>query len=145
MYDGVRFLVGAPMKRCTRCGVESNDFARNRTKSDGLQNVCRVCTKTYNRQRYIEDPQRQLAANRVTKERNRQRFIDYKQTLSCTDCGNVDWRVLEFDHLSDKIGNVSELAIHWSWERLMTEIEKCEVVCANCHRIRTHERKTVPH
>jgi len=49
--------------------------------------------------------------------------------------------VFEFDHLpgSEKANNVSWLAkMGRSVEKLMAEIAKCEVVCANCHRIRTH-------
>ena len=48
--------------------------------------------------------------------------------------------VLEFDHLSDKRTEVSMLVKGWSWNTVMLEIAKCEVVCANCHRRRTYAR-----
>ena len=53
-----------------------------------------------------------------------------------------DIRVLEFDHVrGEKSGNISEMiASGHSIARLQTEIEKCDVVCANCHRIRTGDR-----
>jgi hypothetical protein len=52
--------------------------------------------------------------------------------------------VLDFDHLGEKSYNVSDaIARVLSWARIELEIAKCEVVCANCHRIRTHERRTL--
>lgn len=64
-------------------------------------------------------------------------------SVCCLDCGEKDIRVLEFDHVKDtKINDVSSLV--WracSIQTIKNEINKCEVVCANCHRIRTWERK----
>src|SRR3546814_8531418 len=58
----------------------------------------------------------------------------------CVDCGETDPVVLEFDHLRDKVGNVSAMVHSNELWRLVDEIEKCEVVCANCHRRRTARR-----
>jgi hypothetical protein len=60
----------------------------------------------------------------------------------CKDCAHDDWRVLQFDHISDdKSFDIGE-AIGKSIkpERLMAEIAKCEVVCVNCHKRRTAQR-----
>jgi hypothetical protein len=62
----------------------------------------------------------------------------------CTDCGvRYPYYVMEFDHLDAdaKHFNVSAGVTQVSHERLLTEIAKCEVVCANCHAERTHQRK----
>lgn len=51
--------------------------------------------------------------------------------------------VLEFDHVpgrGKKVGNVGDLAKYGSWPKALREIAKCDIVCANCHRIRTHTR-----
>ena len=50
--------------------------------------------------------------------------------------------MLDFDHVGDKVADVSALVrTHlWPWERVLGEIAKCEVVCANCHRRRTAQR-----
>lgn len=60
----------------------------------------------------------------------------------CTDCGCDDIRVLEFDHVNDDKKNDINVLINRcvSLETLKTEIAKCEIVCGNCHRIRTDER-----
>ena len=61
----------------------------------------------------------------------------------CVDCGNTDIRVLEFDHLpsNKKLFGISGNRVGIA--RLKEEIKKCDVVCANCHRIRTVERRQV--
>jgi hypothetical protein len=68
----------------------------------------------------------------------RTRFLlGYFATHPCADCGESDPIVLEFDHLGDKLFNIGEALTYRNWESILAEIEKCEVVCANCHRRRT--------
>lgn len=73
-------------------------------------------------------------------------IIDYKKRSKCLDCGLSGARcpeVLDFDHVNnDKKFNVSEFRHYTSgFNKVKKEISKCEIVCANCHRIRTMERK----
>jgi hypothetical protein len=49
--------------------------------------------------------------------------------------------VLEFDHLRDKLFSIGNKLSSRSWKSILAEIEKCDVVCANCHRRRTGRRK----
>jgi hypothetical protein len=69
-------------------------------------------------------------------------FADYKKTLKCEECDNADYRVLEFHHknVGDKEFNISELGSR-SIENLKKEMKKCEVLCANCHRILHYEER----
>jgi hypothetical protein len=55
------------------------------------------------------------------------------------DCGESDIIVLEFDHRdpSNKRAKISGILGSWRWDAIMTEIEKCDVRCANDHRRRT--------
>lgn len=78
-----------------------------------------------------------------TKQQYKKRLAEIKQSSGCVDCGEKNHIVLDFDHLRDKKYNVSRM-IHdgFSWKAIMREVSKCEVVCANCHRIRTHFRLT---
>lgn len=82
------------------------------------------------------------AAHRII-GRNRAAVREAKNQ-PCTDCGvRYPYYVMEFDHLDSetKEFNVSAGITRASYERLMAEIAKCEVVCANCHAERTHQRK----
>lgn len=64
----------------------------------------------------------------------------YVHDHPCVDCGEPDWRVLEFDHRNRtmKQAAVSNLITQGaSIERIQQEIAHCDVRCANCHRRRT--------
>ena len=73
---------------------------------------------------------------------------EYKINQGCKDCGyNLDYRALEFDHIHNngrpytrKQRTIASYMYH-SLERIFEEISKCEVVCCNCHAIRTHKRR----
>jgi hypothetical protein len=68
-------------------------------------------------------------------------LIEYFRTHPCVDCGEADAVVLEFDHLRDKSFDVAQSLPYRSWQSILDEIAKCEVVCANCHRRRTARRR----
>lgn len=78
-------------------------------------------------------------------ERNRLKraFIDAAKARPCADCGvQYPPYVMSFDHLpgSGKHSNISSMGTY-SLDRIAAEIEKCEVVCHNCHAQRTHFRR----
>jgi hypothetical protein len=63
----------------------------------------------------------------------------------CADCGQAfDPAAMQWDHLPgfEKAGNVSEFARKHNRRMVLAEIEKCELVCANCHAIRTRRAYT---
>ena len=66
-------------------------------------------------------------------------WVDELKSHPCTDCGLL-WPsfVMEFDHQEDKKFNIADKVYSYSRERLEAEIKKCELVCGNCHAIRTH-------
>ena len=83
---------------------------------------------------------RQIARQEERKIPSRKYVREYFESHPCADCGNDDWRVLEFDHVrGEKFKAVCEL-MAGPIEILIAEIEKCESVCANCHKIRTYTR-----
>lgn len=74
------------------------------------------------------------------------RYIqDLKNRTPCMDCKeSYPYYVMDFDHVRGrKHKNVMELIPTLSKKKIDEEIAKCEIVCSNCHRIRTHGRKTV--
>lgn len=76
------------------------------------------------------------------RKRNEKLVDAYVASHPCVDCGESDIRVLEFDHVrSTKRGDVSLMVGRGSpWGRIETEIAKCDVRCANCHRRKTVEQ-----
>lgn len=64
----------------------------------------------------------------------------------CTDCGETfPVCCMDFDHVKPgtKVYNVGSMfAHHYSREKIQAELDNCELVCSNCHRIRTRDRKT---
>lgn len=78
----------------------------------------------------------------------RQRLLAFREWINslkkkpCKDCGGKFHPVvMDLDHVrGEKIKNISGM---WSWERekVLEELEKCDLICSNCHRVRTHERR----
>lgn len=84
------------------------------------------------------------ASQKKAVEQRREAVAAVKVARGCVDCGyNAHPAALDFDHIDrlTKDRTVSWLVSHNApMARIVAEIEKCEVVCANCHRIRTVER-----
>ena len=135
-------------KRCSRCGYLKpvDQFARNRGRKDGLGTYCKGCTKSYNAAYYQDTKERHNPgrAERRRSERKRQTdlLIEYLREHPCVDCGESDIVVLQFDHVTtDKRANIADLVNKGvSWDSVVREIGKCEVVCANDHQRRTARR-----
>lgn len=79
------------------------------------------------------------------REKKRQRKCEAIEYLGgkCADCGNIYHQaVYEFHHTdpSTKGRDPSKL-LQLSWERIKAELDKCVLLCANCHRMRHHDFK----
>ena len=68
----------------------------------------------------------------------------YKEKMGCIDCAkDFPHYVLEFDHRPEfkKFGVVSRILKKYGPEKAWEEVAKCDVVCSNCHKLRTHSRQ----
>jgi hypothetical protein len=134
------------MKTCGKCLIAKPEesFAW-RDKSRRLYNVwCRDCSKAYDRNRYLttDRPHSVRANTKKHVTENRHKISEYFKS-GCVDCGNLDIRVLQFDHLNpeEKIANVGTMLRRGlAWSTIENEIKKCEIRCANCHMIRTSQQ-----
>jgi len=133
------------VKTCTRCGATKplDQFPPiRRSEPEKLQCWCRACFAEVNTRNYYKNHEREkarlLLQTTRKREDNRRRAIKYLLAHPCVDCGEKDIVVLQFDHLRDKSFNVSTMIANGtSWLRIETEIAKCVVRCANCHRLKT--------
>jgi hypothetical protein len=66
-----------------------------------------------------------------------------KEKSGCVDCQQTyPWYVLDFDHVhGKKVANIGQMLNYFSVEDILKEVAKCDVVCSNCHRERTYQRK----
>ncbi len=133
------------MKVCTKCGPPAQpieNFAFRNLKRGTRLAMCKNCQNVYvrahyqrNRSKYI---QKARTRNKEQIKINYEYIVAYLRDHPCADCGESDIVVLEFDHQRDKVADVSVLARDgYSLDKIKREIDKCEVVCANCHRRRT--------
>lgn len=99
--------------------------------------------REYHNEYYRNNPKRQADIRRYKAEavaRNKKFVDDYLKTHPCVKCGEQDIIVLEFDHRNsaEKDRSVSKMAtVGVSVEKLKAEMDKCDVLCANCHRRKT--------
>lgn len=136
------------MKCCSSCKQELSldNFGKSKNQSDGYGIYCRECRRKQERQRYQKN--KEFYKQKVYKSKVRRRKIirekigQYLSQNPCVDCGEKDIVVLDFDHLENKNFNIS-VGINnaYGWEKIKKEIDKCEVVCSNCHRRRTASRR----
>lgn len=136
-------LIGEVQKTCSKCGEP-----RPATRSyfdfsirDGLSASCKCCRRKTGKSHYEANKEKYFEAA----ERRRQEVAAFIRSLKdqpCSDCGRkFPHYVMDFDHREGKSVNLSHPRVkRWGKERILREASKCDVVCANCHRIRTYER-----
>lgn len=112
---------------------------------------CAQCTEFHRISaitRLRENPDARDSNNKRVRDKSAERrayISGIKMFLGCIDCGyRTHPMALEFDHLpgSKKLFNIGEMKLH-SLEKLHREMDKCEVVCSNCHKIRTANRRGI--
>jgi hypothetical protein len=92
---------------------------------------------------YQENKAAIIAAQNVKRNLWRREIQEIKSTTPCAECEETfPYYIMDFDHRPgvDKKFNVAALHHCPSYEALLEEIAKCDVVCANCHRHRTFMR-----
>lgn len=131
--------------RCYVCSgfYPASQFYGDSSRPGGVSSRCIRCEKKrkpYSRQ--TNEERRVLDSKRAA--RYRREINEYKMSYGCLDCGYCEHPVaLHLDHRdpSEKEFTVSEKLHDLSAERIWAEIQKCDVRCANCHMIRTYERR----
>lgn len=134
------------MKTCTKCKLEKpvDSFNYRADYPSRLHSWCKDCGNAHARSaRRWTYPERRKRMKESSEGRYREKtgqLSDFLSGKSCLDCGNTDSRTFEFDHRDrlSKTSNVSAM-IHLlrPWSKILKEIELCDILCGNCHKIRT--------
>jgi hypothetical protein len=101
--------------------------------------MCKEHHREYTREHYKAN--KVAYVDKAKRHRNsNSELVKEVKSIPCMDCGvKYPYYIMDLDHREDKSFDISS---HRSKGRLqiLAEIAKCDVVCANCHRIRTHDR-----
>ena len=135
-------------KICTKCGEGKplTEFALSSRNKDGRQYHCKECGRQAGIENYNQNKDRYYG---VAKKRDRElrEKIRKLKSVPCADCKQTfDPVCMDFDHLPEfkkSFGIAHMIRRRMAWSKIETEIAKCEVVCANCHRLRTRDRLEV--
>lgn len=128
------------LRLCARC-LEWKTLDQFHDSRTGQFSYCRDCRNEYDRCYYAERgrPAR-LARKRTFVDDARRWMASLKAGIPCTDCGGIfPVYVMHWDHLPgfEKIDEISSMVASRSREAILEELKKCELVCANCHVLRT--------
>lgn len=126
------------MKKCPKCQKElpNENFSNNKSKKDKLSTYCKSCTVYYRKNSYLKKREHYLNKTKEYKKEIVKNIQDLKSDLSCSKCGENHPAVLDFHHRDpqEKEFSISYAVRSLSKEKLQKEIEKCDVLCSNCHR-----------
>jgi hypothetical protein len=130
-------------KRCGRCGVEKPLDAFHR-RGAVRQAWCKECRRVYDAAYHRATRAVRLEQKRIRRAHVWVWYRSLKQK-PCADCGgSFHHSAMHWDHLpgAEKQAEVSILMKRTqSKRRVLQEIAKCELVCANCHAVRSFERR----
>jgi len=132
------------MKLCGKCGKTKplTEFTFKKGKHKP-QSYCKDCNREYQREHYHRNKEKYFddrkQRRKDSKEKAIKLLLEYVKD-GCVDCGEKDFEVLDFDHIeqSNKEYTISYMINNgFGVEKIKNELEKCRVLCSNCHRRRT--------
>lgn len=100
----------------------------------------------YKRKWHQENKERRLAAKKARRDKIYEWFDEYKSSLKCVKCGFDNPIALDFHHIDSKEKeNSIATMVHdgCTKEKLIEEMQKCIVICSNCHRILHNTKEEV--
>ena len=133
------------MKICTHCNNEKELSEFSLRSSGKPSSWCKECTRTYNRNKFhssSEEKQRINKNRKAAYERGKAFVDEYLSDKKCSECGFDHPAALDFHHIDP---DTKEFAVSTmkslSLSRILEEIKKCEILCANCHRIKHYNAR----
>ena len=125
------------IKVCNTCHQEKNitDFRKDKSQRDGYTDRCKPCRRLYDKANYCKYRASATIRNTNRYHTSKNEIIKYKESRGCLVCKETDHVCLEFHHLdpNKKDFTIGEQVMR-NWKTILPEIEKCVVLCSNCHR-----------
>ena len=127
-------------KICSKCKRELPlDNFRWKNKTLGKRHSqCKDCQKSQEHKHYEESKERQYLVKERAKNQkdNNLSFIENLKQQGCSKCGDKRFYVLDFHHINpnEKENTLAHMIKSNSLENLKKEVDKCILLCANCHR-----------
>lgn len=131
-------------KICVTCEISKSleEFGKQSKNKDGLNSKCKSCKRIYDNiyhsNRSIQNKEKKYSQQIIRRLKARKYVNEYLKDKKCGTCSENRIPALDFHHLKDKLFNICDGVLKgYSLEKIKKEIAKCEVICANCHRIET--------
>lgn len=135
------------MKTCSRCHTEKPFEAfsprKNRSNGSAFHSRCKECHVREIKEWRLANPDWERRKYDRKRNHRRDTLVNFYKANHCVDCGEANPVCLEFDHVKEKgekSFNIGGLSGNVSLKKVIAEIAKCEVRCANCHRKMTAAR-----
>lgn len=128
-------------KKCCNC-KEIKSVKLFNKRGTGYNSWCKKCCNKYHKKYYSNT--RAIHYEITTRRRIvlRQKLLEYLKEHPCVDCGESNPITLEFHHLKNKKYNIANIIKYVSsWDTVLKEIAKCDIVCSNCHKKRTAKQQ----
>jgi hypothetical protein len=109
------------------------------------ESVRKLKSAEYSRKYYIANKDKVKTLSKLNRAIGKAKWDTFKCTLRCTKCGFRHPAALDFHHTnpSEKENLVSKLVSDGCFAAAMEEVQKCIVLCANCHRVLHAEENKV--
>ncbi len=142
------------MEICSVCckNKDNDEYYYRNKNTQKLHTQCKQCYaekrratwKSYYHKHGSKYRENAVIRNRRIKNALKKRLLEYLSDKSCVRCGISDPRVLEFDHTdptSKSYGIARAINSTMTWDNILLEINKCQILCANCHKIKTSKEQ----
>lgn len=136
------------MRKCRVCGLEAHtekdleNFVSNKRSPHGKSNICLTCKRAETKKEYYDNPNKRINQNKEFRQTKKVRGILDKggKCAKCTieyDGNNAC--IFDFHHTDPTQKDFSPSSFrHKSWDAFKNEIDKCILLCSNCHRLEHH-------
>lgn len=145
IIDGKRRNLGT-RKNCLKCSPFGSHNTRPINLKLQITGECNICNRLFEYDK-LKGHRRTIcnscSVRRYQRDKKKKAVDHYGG--KCVKCGyNKCLEALDFHHRNNvtKLASPSQVIMKWTWEKAVKELDKCDLLCANCHR-ETHAEKYV--